>query len=135
MNDPARVQRIAERFVRYLETGHAETGLFTDDVFCDFTLPRWRVQAGGLEPVLALRRQGHPGPGSVPRWRCDATAHGFVIEVEERWLQDGKDWYCRELIRATLRGESICELSVYCTGDWDAGRETEHRAQVTLLRA
>jgi hypothetical protein len=135
MIDPACVQQIAERFVHYLETGHAEARLFSDDVFCDFTPPRWRIQASGLEAVLALRRCGHPGPGSVPRWRCDATPGGFVIEVEERWRQTGKDWYCRELMRATLRGESICELAVYCTGDWDADREAEHRANVTLLRA
>ena len=130
-----RVTRIAERFIRYLETGTPESGLFTPDLFCYFTPPRWRLQASGLEAVLALRRHGHPGPGRVARWRCDATPRGFVIEVEERWKQDGKDWYCREMMRADLRDDSICELAVYCTGDWDAAREAEHRSSVTLLRA
>lgn len=127
-------QTIAGRFVAYLETGVAAPGLFTDDVFCDFTLPRWRLQAAGIEAVLALRRSGHPSPGRVPRWRYDATERGFVVEVEERWREDGKDWYCREMMRADLRGDAICELSVYCTGDWDAAREAEHRAAVALLR-
>ena len=130
-----RARAVAERFVRYLEKGTPESGLFTDDVFCDFTLPRWRLQARGIDAVLALRRSGHPSPGRVPRWRCDATAGGFVIEVEERWQQDGKAWYCRELMRAELRGDAIGGLSVYYTGDWDTEREAAHRASVALLRA
>jgi hypothetical protein len=127
-------RNLAARFVEFLETGRAPAGLFTDDVFCDFTLPRWRVQAQGVGPVVALRRNGHPGPGEVPRWRCDPTPSGFVLEVEERWTQDDRDWYCRELFRADVRGSSIAALSVYCTGDWDAEREAEHRRAVTLLR-
>lgn len=131
-SDTAR--EVAARFVRYLETGTPEPGLFADDVFVDFTMPRWRLQAEGRDAALALRRRGHPAPGSVPRWRFDPTPTGFVVEVEERWTDAGGDWYCREMMRADLRGASIRELSVYCTGDWDAGRQAEHRAQVRLAR-
>ncbi len=128
------MKHIAEQFIRFLETGSPEPGLFTDDVFCDFTLPRWRLQAQGRKDVIGLRHHGHPSPGAVPRWRCDPTPSGFVLEVEERWTQDGKDWYCRELLRADVREESICDLSVYCTGDWDSAREEEHAKAVRLIR-
>ena len=83
---------LAKRFIVFLETGEAPTGLFADDVFCDFTLPKWRLQAQGRESVVALRREGHPAKGRVPRWRCDPTPSGFVLEVEERWNEDGKEW-------------------------------------------
>ncbi|HRD92907.1 MAG TPA: hypothetical protein PK201_07240 [Accumulibacter sp.] len=125
---------VAVRFIEFLETGNAPEGLFTEDVFLDFTLPKWRIQAQGLGPVIGVRLHGHPTQGKVPRWRCDPTPCGFVLEVEERWHQNGKDWYCRELFRADVRGTSISELSVYCTGDWDAGREAEHRQAVKLIR-
>jgi hypothetical protein len=125
---------IAKRFIEFLETGRPPAGLFTDDVFCDFTMPRWRLQAKGLRDVVGLRLHGHPGPGTVPRWRCSPTPDGLVIELEERWTQDGKEWYCRELFWAKVREESICDLSVYCTGDWDRAREQEHANAVTLLR-
>jgi hypothetical protein len=131
---PEAARNVALQLIHFLETGEVPPGLFTDDVFCDFTLPCWRLQAQGLEPVVALRHRGHPGPGHVPRWRCDPTPTGFVLEVEERWEQDGEHWYCRELIRADVVGESIAEIAVYCTGDWDTARQVEHRQAVRLLR-
>lgn len=131
---PETARAVALRLIQFLETGVVPPGLFTDDVFCDFTLPCWRLQAQGLEPVVALRYHGHPGPARVPRWRSDPTPTGFLLELEERWEQNGEDWYCRELIRADVRDEAIAEIAVYCTGDWDAARQAEHRRTVHLLR-
>jgi hypothetical protein len=127
-------ERVAARFIRFLETGEAPAGLFTADAFCDFTSPRWREQAESADALIAQRLRGHPGPGRVPRSRCDATATGFVLEVEEEWSSDGESWYCRELFRADLRGDSIAALSVYCTGDWDSKRRAQHAREVRLPR-
>ena len=104
------------------------------NVFCDFTMPTWRLQASGVDASAALRRGGHPGPSSVPRWRFDPTPTGFVLEIEEDWNDEAGRWTCRELFRADVGDEGITELSVYCTCDWDEARRREHAAQVTLLR-
>ena len=125
---------LAHRFIEFLETGKVPDGLFTRDVFCDFTLPKWRLQATGIDEVVALRKAGHPGPGKVPRWRCDATETGFVLEFEEQWEQDGKDWSSREIARADAPQGAISALSVYCTGDWDADHRAKHAASVKLIR-
>ena len=130
----ARLRELAEQVISFLETGAAPEGLFTDDVFCDFTPPQWRLQAAGIEDTVALRRAGHPAPGRVPRSRFDETRTGFVLEVEEEWEQDGESWYCRELIRADVSDGSISQISVYCTGDWDRERVARHAATVPLLR-
>jgi hypothetical protein len=127
-------EKLAERFIRFLETGKVPDGLFSPDVFCDYTSPRWREQVEGPERVEALRRRGHPGNGKVPRFRCDPTPTGFVLEVEEQWLDGGQSWYARELFRADVSGESIASISVYCTGDWDEARRAEHARAVQLLR-
>lgn len=126
--------QLAGRFIEFLETGTAPAGLFEPDVFCDFTMPTWRLQAQGLANVLALRRAGHPGPGSVSRWRCDPTPAGFVLEFEECWELGSKSWYAREMVRADAPEGAIRELSVYCTGDWDARQRARHAAEVKLLR-
>jgi len=127
-------RELAGRLIEFLETGTPPGGLFAPDVFVDFTMPQWRLQARGAEDVAALRKHGHPGPGRVPRSRFDATATGFVLEVEERWDAGGESWYCRELFRADVRDGSISELAVYCTGDWDRALVARHAATVPLLR-
>jgi hypothetical protein len=125
---------LADKLIAFLETGTVPHDLFTSDVFCDFTMPQWRLQAAGVDDVVALRRGGHPAPGRVPRSRLDETASGFVLEVEEEWDADGETWYCRELLRADVSDGAISELSVYCTGDWDSGQVARHAATVPLLR-
>jgi hypothetical protein len=129
-----RARELAQQFIDFLETGIAADGLFAPDLFTDFTMPLWRLQAGTAEGSIDLRRAGHPMVGTVPRSRIDLTERGFVLEVEELWQDRGEDWYCRELFRADVVDGSIAELSVYCTGDWDSARVAEHRAAVPLIR-
>lgn len=131
--DKLAVNDVAIRLIAYLESGKPDQDLFSEDVFCDFTPPQWRVQARGLDPVLAIRRRGHPSPSKVPRWSALPTSSGFVMEIEERWSDSAGDWYCREAIIAEVDGRSIRRLSIYCTGDWNAERQAAHAAQVTLL--
>ena len=46
---------LAALFIRWLETHEIPAGLFTDDVFCDLSLPQWRLQGVGPETVHQLR--------------------------------------------------------------------------------
>lgn len=124
------MNELAGKLIALLETGEVAPGLFTPDVFLDFTAPCWREQREGVAEVVGFRRRNHPRPGKVPRFRIDEIAGGFVLEVEERW--DG--WYCRELMRADVQDGAIAVLSVYCTGDWSPERIAEHAARVQLLR-
>jgi hypothetical protein len=128
------VRGLSEKLVAFLETGTAADGLFRPDVFLDLTMPAWRVQAAGAQEVIAERKAGHPGSGTVSRWRSDPTPAGFVFEFEERWDHQGQSWYSREMMRVEVTGGQIAGLAVYCTGDWDQARQAEHAAAVTLLR-
>ena len=132
--DVAHAHALAETLVAFFETGAAPDGLLAPDVFCDFTMPTWRLQASGIDDTVALRLAGHPGPGSVPRWRFDPTPTGFVLEFEEAWDHGGEHWTAREMLRADVSDAGITQLSVYCTGDWDTARRGEHAAAVTLIR-
>src|SRR3954447_5689570 len=129
-----RAHALAEQLVAFMESGAPPDGLLAPTVFCDFTMPLWRLQASGVDDVVALRKAGHPGPGRVPRWRFDPTPTGFVLQFEASWEQDGEAGPAREMARADVGADGITQLSVYCTGDWDAARRAEHAGQVTLLR-
>jgi len=135
VNAPEATARdLAGQMITFMETGAPPEGLFTPDVFCDFTMPQWRLQAQGIEDVTALRKAGHTGPSSVPRSRFDPTTTGFVLEVEERWDDGGESWYCREMIRADISDGAVSQVSVYCTGDWDREQVRRHAETVQLIR-
>jgi hypothetical protein len=128
------VRLLAGQLITFLETGIAADGLFAADMFTDFTLPQWRLQADTAEGAIALRAAGHPAVGRVPRHRLDVMDGGFVLEVEETWQFEDDDWYCRELFRVDVVDGSIRELAVYCTGDWTSMQVADHRSAVPLLR-
>ena len=126
---------VVAKLIRFLETGSVPDGLFAPGVFADLSLPQWRIQAATAAEIVAIRAEGHPCPGQVRVERVEQTGHGFMIEFEERWDDQGQGWYCREMIRADVAGGSIVELSIYCTGDWDEARQREHAGAVQLIRA
>jgi hypothetical protein len=126
---------LARKLVRFLETNMPPDGLFAPDIFCDLSLPQWRIQTDSADAIVQVRRDSHPDTGSVPRSRTDLTQDGFVFEFEERWTDASSEpWYCREMIRATVRDGLISAMSIYCTGDWDLQRQSEHARSVKLLR-
>jgi hypothetical protein len=120
--------------IRFLETGAIADGLFAPDVFTDLSLPHWRLQTATADDIVAIRVAEHAPPGRVRVERVEPTEHGFTIEFEERWNHEGQAWYCREMIRADVTGDSITEMAVYCTGDWDEAKQREHAAAVVLIR-
>jgi hypothetical protein len=129
-----RGSQLAETLVRWLETGIRPDDLFTQDVFCDLSLPHWRVQGQGLDDVFGLRENNHPFQGLVRVEALDRTSRGFLLQFEERWEAEGRQWYCRELMHCEVTDGRIGALSVYCTGDWDPDRQRLHAEQVRLLR-
>lgn len=134
-SDQRDVNAVVADLIRFLETGIVPERLFAADAFADLSLPHWRVQAATAAEVVAIRAEGHPCPGQVRVERVERTGHGFTIEFEERWVDGGQRWYCREMIRADVSEGRIAEMSIYCTGDWDEAKQREHAQAVRLIRA
>lgn len=133
--DADQAQRLSKGLVAFLENNTLPDGLMHPDVFCDLSLPQWRIQTTGTDALERLRRESHPDLGSVSRWSAEPTASGFVFEFEERWTDArGESWYSRELLRATVHDGRIAEVSIYCTGDWDRATQAEHARTVALSR-
>jgi hypothetical protein len=132
--DAGAARELSEKMITFLETGNAPEGLFSPDVFLDMSMPTWRIQTAGAEELVRVRKEGHPWPGTVTRWRTDPTPTGLVFEFEERWAAGGQEWYAREMMRMDVVDGEIAELTVYCTGDWDQARQDEHAKAVDLIR-
>lgn len=125
---------VAEKFIHFIRTGEDLPGLFDEDVFLDFTPPHWRLQARGLTAAVGVRREGHPWPSEVPRWRSSPIPNGFVIEWEEVWRNAGQQWYCREIAWCETGLGGIVSLAVYCTGDWDEKQVAAHARAGCMLQ-
>ena len=126
--------RLAQALVDWLETGDRPDDLFAEEVFTDLSLPQWRLQAVGPRETFELRAASHRYPGDVAVRGLDRTSRGFLIEFEERWVADGQEWYCRELVHCHVSGDRVTQVSVYCTGDWDEAVQRRHADQVRLTR-
>jgi hypothetical protein len=125
---------LADEVVTWLETGVRTDGMFAEDVFADLTVPHWRLQAQGVDAAFYLREDNHPQLGKVRVEALDRTSRGFLIQLEERWEEDGQRWYCRELFHCVVTDGRISELVIYCTGDWDEAVQRSHAEQVQLVR-
>ena len=79
--DAEAANRLSQKMVEFLETGTAPEGLFRPDVFLDLSMPTWRVQTRGAEDLEQVRKDGHPGPGTVTRWRSDPTPDRAGLRV------------------------------------------------------
>ena len=91
-----------------------------------------------------------PGPRHVRRWlkgyspdgadevtvvRTIPTVTGFVTEFVGRHDEDGgKEMTDRKIVLCEVRDGRIAELTIYCSGDWDAELRARHAAETPLLR-
>lgn len=122
--DHEEAKKLAERFVRFVETNEGGDVL-AEDVFCDINVPEWRFQLRGRDAAVGWLTGEQPNGSRVPSWRAEATAVGLVVEVEQRYDVDGQEHLSRNLHRLETRDGRIMEWTMYCTGDWS--RETQDR--------
>ena len=122
-------KKLAERFVRFVETAEAD-GLLAQDVFCDINVPEWRFQMQGAFAAERWMRDELPDGCTVPSWRSDPTASGVLVEVE----QHIGDEISRNLHRLEVRDGSVVEWTMYCTGVWSAETQQRQRREAPMIR-
>jgi ketosteroid isomerase-like protein len=131
--DDATAQELSERLADVFRT--ADVGdLFAEDVFFDGHPPFWRFQLQGREAFATWLAGYSPGGAETDVVRTVPTVTGFVTEFTGRHEENGEPMTDRKLILCEVRGGRIAELSVYCSGDWNAELRARHAAETPLLR-
>ena len=131
--DDAVAQALSERLADVFRT--AEAGeVLADDVFLDGHPPEWRFQLQGRDTFDAWIKSFMPHGADTTVVRTIPTATGFVTEFTGRHEQEGEEMTDRKILLAEVRGERIAELTVYCSGDWNAELRARHAAETQLLR-
>ena len=133
MVDDATAQDLSERLADVFRT--AEVGdVLTEDVFLDGHPPLWRFQLQGRDTFAAWLQGYSPDGAETTVVRTIPTATGFVTELTGRHQEDGEELTDRKIVLCEVRDGRIAELTVYCSGDWDAELRTRHAAETQLLR-
>jgi hypothetical protein len=131
--DDAIAQELSERLADVFRT--ADVGdVFSEDVFLDGHPPLWRFQLQGREVFAAWLQNYSPDGAEITVVRTLPTATGFVTEFVGRHDEHGEEITDRKILLAEVRGRRVAELTVYCSGDWDAALRARHARETELLR-
>jgi len=131
--DQTTAERLSERLADVFRT--ADVGdLFTDDLFLDGHPPLWRFQLQGIDAFASWLAGYAPDGVDTSVVRTVPAANGFVTELTGRHEENGELMTDRKIILCAVRDGRIAELTVYCSGDWDADLRARHEAETTLLR-
>jgi ketosteroid isomerase-like protein len=132
--DDAVAQELSERLADVFRTAQA-TDVLADDVFLDGNPPLWRFQLQGRDTFDAWIKSFMPDGADTRVVRTIPTVTGFVTEFTGRHDQDGLEITDRKILLAEVRDGRITELTVYCSGDWDADLRARHAAETQLIRS
>ena len=131
--DDATAQELSERLADVFRT--ADVGdVLADDVFLDGHPPLWRFQLQGRDAFAAWIKSFMPDGADTTVVRTIPTVTGFVTEFVGRHEEDGEEMTDRKILLCEVRGGRIAELTIYCSGDWDAELRARHAAETRLIR-
>jgi len=131
--DDAAAEDLSARLADVFRT--SEVGdVLTEDVFLDGHPPLWRFQLQGRDSFAAWLRGYSPDGSDITVVRTISTASGLVTELVGRHDEDGHEMTDRKIVLCEVRDGQIAELTVYCSGDWDAELRARHAAETELLR-
>jgi ketosteroid isomerase-like protein len=132
--DDATAQEMSERLADVFRTAEV-SDVLADDVFLDGHPPFWRFQLEGRDSFAAWYSSYAPEGMETTVVRTVPTATGFVTEFLGRHLEGGQEMTDRKILLCAVRAGRISELTVYCSGDWDAELRARHAAETTLIRS
>ena len=131
--DDATAQELSERLADVFRT--ADVGdVLTEDVFLDGHPPLWRFQLQGRDAFAAWLEGYSPDGAEITVVRTIPTVTGFVTEFVGRHEEHGEELTDRKILLCEVRGGRIAELTVYCSGDWNAELRARHAAEAPILR-
>ena len=131
--DDAAAQDLSERLADVFRT--SEVGdVLTDDVFFDGHPPLWRFQLQGRDTFAAWLKGYSPDGVETTVVRTIPTVTGFVTELVGRHDEDGEEMTDRKIVLCEVRSGRIAELTLYCSGDWDAELRARHAAEAPIIR-
>jgi ketosteroid isomerase-like protein len=131
--DDATAQELSERLADVFRTSDIGDVL-TDDVFLDGHPPLWRFQLEGRDTFATWLKGYSPDGATITVVRAVPTVTGFVTEFVGQHEENGEEFTDRKILLCEVRSGRIAELTIYCSGDWNAELRARHAAEASLIR-
>jgi hypothetical protein len=132
LDDPV-AQELSERLADVFRTADV-SDVLADDVFLDGHPPLWRFQLQGRDALDSWIKSFMPDGADTTVVRTIPTATGFVTEFTGRHHDNGDEITDRKILLAEVHNGRIAELTIYCSGDWNAELRAGHAAETKLIR-
>jgi len=129
----ATAQELSERLADVFRTAD-NFDVLTEDVFLDGHPPQWRFQLEGRDAFAAWLQDYSPHGHDITVARTVPTTNGFVTELLGRHVEDGQEITDRKIVLCTVREGQVSEMTIYCSGDWDAELRARHAAEAPVIR-
>ena len=103
-------------------------------VVVDVNIPTWRFQLQGRDALRRLLESEEFLPGrSVATWRSATTDDGLLLELETHAPIHGEERLWRELVWFRGAPGAITEVTVFCSGIWDAATIARQAAEAPMV--
>jgi hypothetical protein len=128
------IEQLSQELADTFRTG--EVGdVFADDVFLDGHPPFWRFQIQGLDDFSSWLAGYVAHVPTVTVARTTATADGFLTEhVSSEHDPERGNVTARKVLICTVRDGRVAEMTVFCSGDWDAELRARHAVEARIFR-
>jgi ketosteroid isomerase-like protein len=128
------IEQLSDALADVFRTGNVGD-VFTDDLFLDGHPPFWRFQIQGLDAFSRWLAGYVAHRPAVTVSHTIATASGFLTEhVSAEHDPDRGQITARKVLICTVRDGRVAEMTVYCSGDWDADLRARHAAEAPIFR-
>jgi hypothetical protein len=98
-----------------------DTGVFSDDVVFDATVPMWRYRTRGAVATAAELGRWFADTGHFERFQRFALPGGALVEFTLTWEERGVPHACHQSHRLELEADGrIRAITAFCGGRWPA---------------
>lgn len=109
---------VIDRFIDSIRSGWADPSVYATDARLDATVPGWRFQAHGPEPIAAEYQSRFSGPSVLLSLERHVIDGGEVVRYLHSFELAGQPHVAHHLHVLLVRGEQIVSDTMFCGGRW-----------------
>lgn len=115
------VDEVIGRFLAFVEAGvRPESGVLSDDVVLDATVPNWRFTVRGADAVGAELGRWYADPGTFEELTRTPLPGGELVTFTLRWQENGVPHAVHQAHVVAVSGGRIVQDQAWCGGRWPA---------------